>query len=475
VLIAGETIDTNLKDLATFVEVYHDPIVMAISSLPFVRDDDVEDIVQSFFVKVEENHLLERYREKCREGQLKSFRGWLFRSLRNHAADFYRRRGNLGQNELFDPLIKALDAGNDAATEDETLYALSILHLAINRVRRHWRDHAKPDIWASFEEVFVRKLFPERRPDQKDEGRDRRPITQGKDRQTLFNQATSVLRVFRRVLPEIIPAELCDLRSPDERYNEWRSILFQSQVIRELPIWLAFLEPPLPGPEAPPVKSEDLALSPNEPAKESPQLAHDCRKSKNTTRDRGAPKRAPAEPVKADEKAIQSKIEAEAERERLEIEWDELRVLLAFWMEKPFRDYIDDLGSVMPVVVASPVSLRSVLRDEPSPRLSPPELETLFIRVKGFAKQAYQLVRREDALGPGPESPRRTHTLPREVAQILYNLSVALALTRCGKRIDTLPPRSIKLNFLWARDLPWLHRDLRTLFSAALERLGSQS
>ena len=72
----------------------------------------------------------------------------------------------------------------------------------------------------------------------------------------------------------------------------------------------------------------------------------------------------------------------------------------------------------------------------------------------------------------GPEAPRRTHSMPAEVAQVLYNLAVTLALTRCNVQIASLPPETIQKNFLWVASRKWLTRELRPVFTEALHRFA---
>jgi len=458
-LNADETLDSNLNGLTNFLKAYSDPIRAAVASLRFVRDQDVDDVFQSFILKVQQNDLLGNYREKKKAGKVGSFRGWLFRSLRNHAVDWYRRAptGFEGPSSLFDSLDRRQNVEDYAATEDELLYALSMLHLATQHVRRHWQDHAKPELWASFEEVYLQGQIPRLAP-APDPGAEDQPgarILKGKLRQQVYNQATTVLRVFRRVLPEVIPAGLCDRRTAEERYAEWCSILVQTQAIRNLPVWLAFLEAPHPSPDAPTGRSEDLAMAPGGVERDDP-VDHG---------ERSESSRAEAEAV------VRPKFEVDAEREWREAEWDELRVLLAFWLAMPFRDYLDDLDGVDPGVTMSGLSLRGLLGDDGTGSPSGVELEALLRRVKSFAKQVYQLVREGAAPSRGPEAPRRLHSMPAEVAQVLYNLAIALALTRCGVRIDSLPRETVRMNFIWVSSRPWLIRELCPVFTDALRRI----
>jgi hypothetical protein len=83
----------------------------------------------------------------------------------------------------------------------------------------------------------------------------------------------------------------------------------------------------------------------------------------------------------------------------------------------------------------------------------------------------YQVVKEGVAPSGGPGARRRSHSMPAEVTQVLYNLAIALALTRCDVRIDSLPPEAVRRNFAWVSTRPWLTRELRPVFAEALRRL----
>ena len=343
-LVAGDTVDSNLSELTVFLEVYSKPISAAIASLRFIHEGDVEDIYQSFLLKVREKDLLRKYLEKKRAGKVKNFRGWLFRSLRNHTADYYRRSKQKPRDQQQVDLFDVADPhpGLDReATEDELLYAFSMLYVAVQHVRRHWQENAKPEVWSGFEEIYLRGLIPrlEANPDPGVAGHMGMQNAAGKPSQRTYNQAVSVLRVIRKVLPEIIPADLCDRPTPEERYQEWCSILVRSRVIRDLPLWLAFLQPPSLPPDSPAGNSENIAVNPVDEGVQ-PEWAHT-----------------------EVESAIQAKVEAEAARERSEAESDELQVLLAFWLAMPFRDYVTIPPAITPGGAASALNLRSLIVD----------------------------------------------------------------------------------------------------------------
>ena len=125
--------------------------------------------------------------------------------------------------------------------------------------------------------------------------------------------------------------------------------------------------------------------------------------------------------------------------------------MLAFWLERPpVQDYLDGLEGVGPGVAkllgetrpggplardreaASALRLRSLIAAE-DPRISSipaEELTDLYVRLKRFAKQVHRRgIRTAGTDAPGA-SPSRVDTMPAKLAQVLYNLSGALALTR---------------------------------------------
>jgi hypothetical protein len=61
--------------------------------------------------------------------------------------------------------------------------------------------------------------------------------------------------------------------------------------------------------------------------------------------------------------------------------------------------------------------------------------------------------------------------MPLEIAQVLYDLAGALALTRSGARIVGLSDDRYRKNIAWLLNQPWLDTRLRPLFASALKVL----
>ncbi|MBP7828442.1 MAG: hypothetical protein KA248_00850 [Kiritimatiellae bacterium] len=78
--------------------------------------------------------------------------------------------------------------------------------------------------------------------------------------------------------------------------------------------------------------------------------------------------------------------------------------------------------------------------------------------VKDFAKRAAR---------------SREAVLPRDVARMLYYLSIAAALVHCHKRITSLEAAELLRGLKWARGQEWLEDDMRGLLDAGIRELES--
>jgi hypothetical protein len=172
---------------------------------------------------------------------------------------------------------------------------------------------------------------------------------------------------------------------------------------------------------------------------------------------------------------------------------DELRVLLGFWLDIPLHEYLDDVEGGCPALASAirgsrPVGRRGESRDRAlainlrrlvagddpvTSVVSQSELKHLFERLKLFAKRVHRSAKRGATQAPGGGTARRVSSMPVEVAQVLYNLAGALALTRCGVRIIGLPDDRYRANVSWVLEQPWLDTTLRPIFLAALRQLDA--
>jgi hypothetical protein len=435
------TIAENFQSWDKFVDAYYEPIKTALGLIPFVGDVGADDLAQSFFLKLYERDILEK-----RPAITGRFRNWLYVAARHHAVDEWRksrRRARVGTFEADEPADPRVDVADDAPFDADEFYALSILHMTVRRVHKHLVDEGKSEHWMIFEELVLAPLIPGHVPKTREELLAMFP---GQGPVFLDNRITTVKRVFRRILPVLIPADPTESLSPEERFAELLEILHASKNNR---LWLAFLTNPMPGPEESTGSSLDLATRP-------------------------------------------SRQEMSEETVSPDILEDELRVLLGFWLEMPLREYLDDLESVGPTLAAAfrdsrpagplgrhrdaviPLNLKALIAGT-DPRVSsmpPEELTILLGRLKTFAKRVHRSIKH----GPKVASPRglsrRDNSMPVEVAQVLYDLAGALALCRCGARIIGLTDERFRKNVNWVLNQSWIDTRLRPVFFDALKKLG---
>jgi hypothetical protein len=437
----ASTVAENFKSWDRFLNAYYEPILTALGLLPFVGKDLAEDLTQSFFLKMYERDILTN-----RPAVTGRFRNWLYISARHHAVDELRRiRRRPERLDAFEARVPADPRGNgpvDAAFDADESYALSVLHLTVGRVRKHLLAEGKPEHWLIFEELVLAPLIPGRVPKTREE-----LLAMFPDQGPAFldNRMTTVKRVFRRILPALIPDDPTDSLTAQQRFQELLDILRASKNHR---LWLAFLMDPTPGPEASAGSSLDLA--------------------------------------------VRSSVAEEAGTTiSPEIRQDELRILLGFWLEMPLGDYLDDWEELGPAVTVAirqsrpgggtgrpraattPLHLRSLIEGTHAMTSVIPaeELTELLRRIKSFAKRVHAAAKHgREGIGSN-ELGRHETSMPVDIARVLYNLAGALALTRCGARIVGLGDDQFRKNLTWVLKQPWLDARLRPTFQAALSRL----
>ena len=113
--------------------------------------------------------------------------------------------------------------------------------MTVKRVRKHLIEEGKSEHWMIFEELVLAPLAPGRATKTRDEILAMFP---GQDPVFLDNRITTVKRVFRRILPVMIPTDPTASANVDERFTELLGILRASSKSR---LWLAFLANPAPG------------------------------------------------------------------------------------------------------------------------------------------------------------------------------------------------------------------------------------
>ena len=435
------TIAENFKSWDRFLDAYYEPILSALGLLPFVGKDLADDLTQSFFLKMYERDILNN-----RPTITGRFRNWLYVSARHHAVDelrkLRRRPERTDPFDLREPADPRLPVPDDGPFDADESYALSVLHLTVNRVRKHLLAEGKPEHWMIFQELVLAPLIPGRVAKTREELLAMFP-NQGPV--FLDNRVTTVKRVFRRILPALIPADPTENLSPEQRFQELVEILRESTNHR---LWLAFLMDPVPGPDAAPGSSLDLAVR-------------------------------------------SSSVEEPGEMISPEIHDDELRILLGFWLEMPIREYLDDWegmgpalidairpsrpagGLARPYTAAASFHLRSLIEGTHPMLATIPceDVTALCRRLKTFAKRVHQAAKHGHE-GKGSRGLARHETsMPVDVARVLYNLAGALALTRCGTRIVGLGDEQYRKNLGWVLNQPWLDARLRPVFFTALTQL----
>jgi hypothetical protein len=436
------TVAENFQSWDKFLAAYYEPIRTALELLPFVGEGRADDFTQSFFTKLYERDILEN-----RPAITGRFRNWLYVAARHHAVDEWRktqrRPQRLGAFEAAEPADPRFESSVNEPFDADEIYALSVLHMTVRRVRKHLLDEGKSEHWMIFEELVLAPLVPGRVPKSREELLAMFP---GQEPVFLDNRITTVKRVFRRILPVLIPADPTENLTPEERFSELLEILHASQKNR---LWLAFLTNPLPGPEESTGSSLDLAARPT--GKELAGTAVDP-----------------------------------------DIIHDELRVLLGFWLEMPMREYLDDLESVGPTVAEAlrdsrpsgplgrhrqaldPLNLKGLIAGT-DPRISAipgEEMTVLLGRLKTFAKRVHRSLKHGARGESSRAMTRRDNAMPVEVAQVLYDLAGSLALCRCGNRIIGLSDERFRKNVAWVLNQSWIDTRLRPVLVDALKKLG---
>jgi DNA-directed RNA polymerase specialized sigma24 family protein len=430
----------NFQSWDRFLDAYYAPIRTALRLLPFVGEGRADDFAQSFFLKIYERNILEN-----RPPVKGRFRNWLYVAARRHAIDEWRklerRPEQLNTFETFEPAEPHAAPAEDITLDPDELYALSIVHMTVERVRKHLIAEGKSEHWRIFDELVLAPLFPDRLPKTRDE---LLALFPGQGPGFLDNRLTTVKRVFRRILPVLVPADPTDHLTSVERFDELVEILRRSNHNR---LWLAFLTQPRPGPEDPPDSSVDLAA------------------------------RSSAGSLPGTSVSVESP-------------HDELRVLLGFWLDMPLTEYLDEIVRVGPAVALAirdsrplsstgrprnprvPLSLKTLL-DGGNPAVAAIPAEELIIlleRIKEFAKRVHRTVKQEKDKKTGGQGLRES-SMPVEIAQVMYNLAAAVALNRCGKRIIGIGDDRYRKNVAWVLNQSWLDSRLRPVFSLAMQQL----
>ena len=299
-LMFESTATESFESWDNFLRAYYEPIRTAFRLIPYLGENQADDLAQSFFMKMYKQDILEK-----RPAIKGRFRNWLYVAARRHGVDEWRKQKRRHEQSAApgdpEPADPGFGGPDDAPFDADLFYALSILHMTVARVRKHLMEDGKSEHWMIFEELVLAPLIPGRVPKSRDALLAMFP---GQPPGFLDNRLTTVKRVFRRILPALVPADPTDTLTPDERLEELLAILRASQSSR---LWLALLAKPAPEPGESTGSSDDLAM-----------------------------------PSSVDE-IPEGRIPPEVMQ-------DELRVLLGFWLAMPLNDYLDDLEGAGPTI-----------------------------------------------------------------------------------------------------------------------------
>ena len=337
------------------------------------------------------------------------FRNWLYVAARRHGVDEWRKLNRRHEQSAApgdpEPVDPGFGGPDDAPFDADLFYALSILHMTVARVRKHLMEDGKSEHWMIFEELVLAPLIPGRVPKSRDALLAMFP---GQPPGFLDNRLTTVKRVsgafFRRSCPLTRPI-------PSRPTNDWKNCWKSCGLHSPAGCGWRLLAKPAPEPGESTGSSDDLAM-----------------------------------PSSVDE-IPEGRIPPE-------VMHDELRVLLGFWLAMPLNDYLDDLEGAGPTIArvirdsrprGAPGPAESLapclnllgLCDRVHPTIAaipPGELVNVFERLKTYAKRVHrQAAHAEKARASGAAANRRETSMPVEIAQVLYDLAGALALSRAGR------------------------------------------
>ncbi len=434
------TREGDLKDWQAFCVAYYNPIIRALKLLR-VPEGEMDDLAQSFILKAAQKNFLDSFRafqdKEERDGKRARFRTYLYRSLQNHVRDFYRKKIADTRNHRLESFNAAeLTAPPDAVLHPDSIFALDVLHQALQALRRHCERSGKPQFWMFFEETLLADEFRGRR------GKTRRELLEAfpeLDSQRIDNAVTTAKRAFRRFVEDLIPQDPRDEERPREKFDEWMAILRDSNASQFNLLHVAYRVLPFLAPDMSQTASAELLVPAH--ADESPPCTYE-------------------QPV-------------------LVPDDDELAILLGFRLELPLSEMLDaaELTRFIPPTnhlwsfararsaksqaaakPARPLCLLTLI--DPTPEeaeaLEGVDLVALLARLKLLAKQLRH---------------RGDHSVPEVFAQLLYTLVSVLAHVKCGVDLHSVGSPSLARNVRWFQKQSWLDDRLRPLLGVALESL----
>ncbi|QEH38451.1 hypothetical protein OJF2_70540 [Aquisphaera giovannonii] len=420
------TVDLE-RDRDNLDAAYLQPVRIYLKRKFQLKDDEIDEVTQDFFAtKILDPGFLARVR------QAPVPRAYLLRSLANHVWDKHFR-GERSRRDRTIPLGDLEPAASGALQqESDTIYALCVLHTALQQMRVHCESSGKVH-WALFRDLIVDVALGRAsdRPDEEvDASRtdgDRGRAVRGRPARTREQIAEDYARkhpgmpwsaesiswrlararlMFVELIKQLIPPALGEGLTADDRYDEWLDLLQGVLVGRSELLPLAFRVTPHPqgGTD---VDSMNLVGT-----SQAPELTE-----------------------------------------------DELRVLMDFRLALPLEAF---LGEIAPRrewtdTRGRDLTLRALV--EAPPALPPDAWVGLLNQIRSAAKAHHA----------SPD-----HGVPAQISRVVYNLTVALALVRCDSRIARLRDDQLRGNFRQMLAYPWLTPSLRPVFEAALHRLDGR-
>ncbi len=429
----------DLDNWQAFSQTYYEPILRAFRLLK-VPEGEVEELTHSFLLKTAEKNFLDTFiafrDREAKGGRRTRFRTYLYRSLQHHAIDSYRRRNTRVRENSQEPgAVEAIVAAAERPLDPDALFALDVLHQALQALRRHCERTGKSHLWVIFEETLLANEYRGRRGKTRVELLNEYPEMKPQD---LDNALTTAKRAFRRFVQEVIPRGLHDGVPPDERFAEWMAILRQSNASQFNLLHVAY--------RVTPFLTADMSQT------ASLALIVDDR---------------PDGGVYEEQAIVPGK--------------DELSLFLSFRLELPLSEMfeVNELQTYLPA--SSPLwpAKRSGGRPKtavPSPRIVRPfcllsliepttdeakalaEIDFLGLlgRLKTLAKQLHH---------------RPDHGEPEVFAQLLYTTINVLALVRCETELHSIGADSLARNVRWFLRQTWLDNRLRPLLLTGLSLL----
>jgi DNA-directed RNA polymerase specialized sigma24 family protein len=431
------TRDADLADWRTFSLAYYELIQRTLRLLR-VPDAKVVELAHAFLIKAAEKDFLDTYRAFQRReqeaGRRARFRTYLYRSLHNHVTDDRRKAARTPEQGLSPEVAESLVADAARPLDPDALYAIDILHQALQALRRHCERTGKPHLWVVFEELLLADEFRGRAAKTREQ---LLALFPGKDPQFLDNCLTTAKRAFRRLVQEVIPYDLRKDVSSAERFRDWMEILRQSNASQYNKLHVAYRVSPLLVADASRTSFPGMVL---------------------------------------DDRSMDACYEEPA----LTPDDDELSLLIGLRLDLPLCETLEaaELQQFIP-----PGSPFAPLR-RPGPRTGPGvphqvrsltlltlvnpttpdettalggiDLVGILGRLKSFAKR----------LRDSPD-----HAMPEIFAQLLYTLVNVLALVRRRAELYTIGPEALARNIRWFLRRPWLDDRLRPLLHEGLALL----